>query len=58
MRIPFHAGLDGSRPVFLVLQVVGAVTAVAVLAELTVGKTLAVSERQKIWNDGLNLSYC
>lgn len=42
VRIPLHAGLDGSRPVLLVLQVVGAVAAVTVLAELAVCKTLAV----------------
>ena len=44
-RVSLQALLDGLLPIFLVVQVVVAVVAVAVVTELAVGKTIAISEK-------------
>jgi len=43
VRVSFEAGSDSSKPINLMFKVIGTAVAVARVAELTVGKTVAVT---------------
>ena len=51
-RVSVQAGLDGPRPLLLVLQVVGTVVAITIVAEFAVGKTVTVPGTCRSHNGG------